>query len=254
MISGVVTGYLINYISDGLPHSQCLGIPVCLNQACKNPYSWIDYLLVARCRKCGQPRSLRTYLVLALAIIAALYLWSRPLVGLPFVPGMLILTYLFLVGVIDFEHRLILRTLSIAGLILTTLAGLFMHGWQSTVIGGLFGFGVMFVIYFFGTRFNRWISKRQNQEPGKAEEAFGSGDVTLAVILGLFLGWPLIWFGLLVGFLILGVFVIPLALYLYFWRRFHKRRLVYIPIGVPFILSSIILVYLPTIFPALLPK
>jgi leader peptidase (prepilin peptidase) / N-methyltransferase len=247
-------GYLINYISDGFPHSQRLGFPVCLNQACKNPYPWIDYLLVTRCRKCGQRRSLRTFMVLALTISAALYLWFRPLVGLGFVPGMLILTYLFLVGVIDFEHRLILRTLSIAGLVLTTLAGFLLHGWQRTVIGGVFGFGVMFVIYLLGTRFSRWISKKQNQEPGEAEEAFGSGDVTLAIILGLFLGWPLIWFSLLFGFFILGVFVIPLAFYLFFRRSFLKHKLVYIPIGVPFILSTIILVYLPTLFPVLLPK
>jgi prepilin signal peptidase PulO-like enzyme (type II secretory pathway) len=254
VLMGIFIGYLINYISDVFPHSLRLGIPECLNQACKKPYSWSDYLLFTHCRNCGQQRSLRAFLVLALAISAALYLWFKPPNRLGFAPGLLIMTYLFLVAVIDFEHRLILRTLSITGLVSTTLAGLLMHGWQSTVIGGMFSFGVMFTVYLMGTRVTRWIAKKHNQETGESEEAFGSGDVTLATILGLLLGWPLIWFGLLLGFFILGVRVIPLACYLFLRRRFHKQTLLYIPIGAPFILSTILLVYLPTLFSGLLPK
>ena len=247
-------GYLINYFSDEFPHSQRLAFPLCPNQACRHPFKWIDYLLLTRCRKCSRRRGFRTFLVFTLAISAALYLWFRPPFGLGFVPGMLILTYLFLVGVIDFENRLVLRTLSIAGLVLTTLAGFLLHGWKNTIIGGMFGFGVMFVIYLLGTRFSCWISKKRNLEPGKAEEVFGSGDVTLLMLLGLFLGWPLIGSGLLFGFFILGIFVIPFAFFLVISQRIQKLRLVYIPIGVPFILSTIILVYLPALIPALIPR
>jgi hypothetical protein len=95
---------------------------------------------------------------------------------------------------------------------------------------------------------------KQKQAPGNAQESFGSGDVTLAAIQGLCLGWPLIWVGLLFGFLILGLVVIPLALVLFLKRRFHRQGLVYIPIGVPFILSTILLVYLPAWISLLLPK
>jgi leader peptidase (prepilin peptidase)/N-methyltransferase len=252
VLLGILMGYLINYFSDEFPHSQRLGVPLCPNQACRHPFTWKDYLLLTRCRECGRRRSLRTFLVFTLAISAALYVWFRPSFGLGFVPGMLILTYLFLVGVIDFEYRLVLRTLSITGLVLSTLAGLLLHGWKSTIIGGMFGFGVMFVIYLLGTRFSRWISKKRNLELGVAEEVFGSGDVTLAMILGLFLGWPLIVSGLLFGFFILGIFIIPFAIFLVISRRFQKLKLVYIPIGVPFILSTIILIYLPDLFPVLL--
>jgi hypothetical protein len=251
---GFLTGYLINYLSDVLPDSLHLGIPECQNQSCRKPYSWRDYLFLRSCRKCGQRRKLRTFLVLPLAIAAALYLWFNPPVRLGFAFGMLLLTYLFLIAVIDLEHRLVLRPLSIIGLSLSTLAGFLLHSWQSTVIGGLFGFCVIFIIYLLGTRVTHWIAKKQNQKPGETEETFGSGDVALAAIQGLLLGWPLIWFGLLLGFLILGLVVIPLLCVLLIKRHFQRHVLVYIPIGVPFILSTILLVYLSPWILALLPK
>lgn len=251
---GFLTGYLINYLSDVLPDSLHLGIPECQNQACRKPYPWRDYLFLRACRECGQRRKLRTFLVLPLAIAAAFYLWFNPPVKLGFVLGMLLLTYLFLIAVIDFEHHLVLRPLSIIGLFLSTLAGFLLHSWQNTVIGGLFGFGVIFIIYLLGTRVTHWIAKKQNQKPGETEETFGSGDVTLATIQGLLLGWPLIWLGLLLGFLILGLVVIPLFCALLIKQRSQRHGLTYIPIGVPFIMSTILLVYLSPWISVLLPK
>jgi Type IV leader peptidase family len=254
ILLGYLTGNLINYLSDVLPDSLRLGIPECQNQFCKNPYSWRDYLLFFRCRKCRQRRTLRTYLILALTISASFYLWFNSPPRLGYVLGLTLLIYLFLVAVIDFEHRLVLRPLSIIGLLLAALAGFLQHGWQSTAIGSVFSFSIMLTIYLIGTWITRWIAKKQNQEPSEAEEAFGSGDVTLSVIQGLSLGWPLIWFGLLLGFLILGFFIIPFACVLFVKHRFRRQVLVYIPIGVPFILSTILLMYMPTLFLVLLPK
>jgi prepilin signal peptidase PulO-like enzyme (type II secretory pathway) len=250
---GFLAGLLINYLSDVLPDSLHLGIPECQNQSCKNPYLWKDYLLFTRCRKCDRRRSLRTFLILALAISASLYVWFISPDRLGFALGMLMLAYLFLIAVIDFEHRLVLRTLSMAGFFLASLTGYLMHGWPSTIIGSVFGFSVMFIVYLFGTRVTRWIARKHNQQPGEVEEAFGSGDVTLAVILGLFLGWPRIWYGLLLGVSVLGIVVIPLAFILLFKRRVYRQELVYFPIGVPFILSTILLMYLPSLFSGLLP-
>ena len=255
VLAGILIGYLINYLSDILPYSPRQILPTCANQECKQPYPWTDYLLLRCCRKCGKRQRVRTFLVLVLAMIASLYLWFRPPVKLGFALGLLALTYLLLIAVIDFEHRLILRPLSFAGLTLTVITGFLMHGWQSTLIGGLFGFGVMFIFYLFGILVTRRIAKKQNQDPKEAEEAFGSGDVTLATILGLFLGWPLIWFGLLLGVLLLGIGVIPIAAGLLIKRRSRKETLMmYIPIGPPFILGTILLVYLPNWITAVLPK
>ncbi len=254
VLSGILTGFLINYLADVLPDSLRLGIPPCQNVACRTPYPWWDYLLFYRCRKCAQPRRLRAFLVLPLAVSAALYVWYSPPARLGFALGLLLLVFLFLIGVIDIEHRLVLRPLSITGFLLAGLAGFLLHGWQKTIVGAVFAFSTMFIFYLLGTRVTRWIAKKYRQKPGETEEAFGSGDVTLATILGLFLGWPLIWLGLLLGALILGLVMVPFAFALFFIRRSNPHVLIYIPLGWSFILGAILLVYLPAWISALLPR
>ena len=62
--------------------------------------------------------------------------------------------------------------------------------------------------YYFGVLFTRIRTKRMlamGQEVDD-EEALGAGDVILVTVLGLILGWPLIWFGLLLGILLGGFF------------------------------------------------
>jgi prepilin signal peptidase PulO-like enzyme (type II secretory pathway) len=243
VLLGILTGYWINYLADVLPDCQRLGIPRCQNQACRAPYSWKDYLLIRRCLNCGQPRRMRAFLVFVLALSSSLYIWFSPPARLGYALGLLILTCLVLIAVVDIEHRLLLRPLSIIGVLLAALAGFALHGWQSTAIGAVLGFSVMLVFYLLGTRVTRWIAEKKGRKPGEAEEALGSGDVTLSAILGLFLGSPLIWLGLLMGGLLLGVTIIPLACILYFKRRSDPHALMYIPLGWPFILGAILLVY-----------
>ncbi len=188
-------------------------------------------------------------------LAASVYLWMKPPLHLGFILGALALSYFLLVAVIDLEHRLILRPLSIGGVVLAGAMGYLMHGWKSTLIGSLFGFGVMFLFYLFGRLVTKSLARKLNQNPADAEEAFGSGDVTLATILGLFLGWPLIWFGLLLGVLLLGIGVIPLAIYLAVRRNLRKEAVhMYIPIGPPFILSAILLVFLPNWITTVIPR
>lgn len=254
VLSGILTGFLINYVADVLPDSLRLGIPQCQNQACRTPYPCRDYLLFYRCRICAQPRRLRAFLVLPLAVSAALYVWYSPPARLGFALGLLMLVYLFLIGVIDIEHRLVLRPLSIIGFLLAALAGFLLHGWQKTAVGAVFGFSTMLFFYLLGTWVTRWIAKEYRQNPGETEEALGSGDVTLATILGLLLGWPLIWVGLLLGALILGFAMLPIAFGLFFRRHSNPRVLMYIPLGWSFILGAVILVYLPAWIAALLPR
>jgi leader peptidase (prepilin peptidase) / N-methyltransferase len=254
VLSGILTGYLINYLSDVLPDSLHFGVPACNNQACRSPYAWWDYLLFSRCRKCNQPRHLRTFLVPSLTLAATLYFWFEHPTRLGFAFELLMLSYLILIAVIDLEHRLVLSPLSMIGMVLSFLAGFLLHGLQSTFIGGVFGFTIMFIFYLLGNLVTRWIAKKRGLVPGQAEEALGFGDVTLASILGLFLGWPLIPLGLLLGAFFLGFAVIPLICVSYFRRHSNPHELMYIPLGWPFILGTILLVYLPSWISILFPR
>ena len=255
---GLLAGGLINYLADVLPHTLRLSRPLCLNPDCKAAFRWTDTLLLRRCSKCGRGCSLRTYAVLILAEALSIFIWFSPPHTLGFALGLAVLTYLLLVTVIDLEHRLILRPLSLAGLILAALAGIYVRGWLSTLIGGAAGFGIMFVFYLFGRLFTRWRLRRlgtADQEPPNyrgepsnygGEEALGSGDVTLATILGLLLGWPLIWFCLLMGVFIAGIVSLLILARLLISKQYRQKALmVFIPYGPPFILSAILMVYFP---------
>ncbi len=254
-LAGLAAAGLVNYLADVLPHSLRLTRPVCANPHCRQPFAWGDYLLLRRCRACGQRRGPRALLVIFLLVSVSLYLWFEPPSRLGYGAGLLLFAYLSLVALIDLEHRLILRGLSLAGLVLCAAAGWLLHGWQSTLLGFLAGFGIMLIFYLLGLLFTRLRARRLGQDPKEAEEAFGSGDVTLGSLLGLLLGWPLIWGGLLLGLLLYGALSLLIILGLVFLRRYQQHAwTMFLPLGPGFILMTVLMIYFPALIAALLPK
>ncbi|MBM3152726.1 MAG: hypothetical protein FJZ96_11100 [Chloroflexi bacterium] len=251
LLIGLVTGWLLNYLADVLPATLRLGAPTCLKCGQKQPPA--DYLSLRGCRSCGAHQRLRTYILPVLTTVSAAWLWLQPPLELGFWLGYPLLAYLGLVALIDLEERLVLRTLSILGLALGIGLGFFLHGWQATLIGGLAGFGIMFAFYMLGKLFSRLRARRLGQAGDDGEEALGSGDVTLATILGLLLGWPVIWFGLLMGILLAGIVSLSMIVFMLVTGRYKKQvLLVFIAYGPYFILSTITLLYFPTWIEALL--
>jgi leader peptidase (prepilin peptidase)/N-methyltransferase len=108
-----------------------------------------------------------------------------------------------------------------------------------------------------GTAFAR-IRARKMQAAGQEtddEEALGAGDVILTGVLGLILGWPLIWFGLLVGILLGGLITIPMLVIILVARRCKQDAwMVFIPYGPFLLISATLIVYLPNLLSALVPK
>jgi prepilin signal peptidase PulO-like enzyme (type II secretory pathway) len=246
ILLGFLAGMLINYLADVLPDTLRLTRPVCANPECKHPFSWTDYLVMRRCTTCGKRRGPRPIIVLVLAILASVYIWLVPPAQLGYTLGFIVLAYLLMVAVIDLEYHLILRPLSIAGIVLAFLAGFIAHGWLSTLIGGAVGFGIMFLFYLFGRLFTRMHLRRMGRESEDSEEALGSGDVTVATILGLLLGWPLIWFSLLLGVLLAGIISLFIIVGLLLSGRYGQKALmVFIPYGSVFVLCAILLIYFP---------
>jgi prepilin signal peptidase PulO-like enzyme (type II secretory pathway) len=251
IILGCLAGYLVNYLADVLPGELKLTHPVCRNPACRKPIPWVDYILLRRCPNCNKPRSLRVFLVLLASIIFTVYLWINPPAKLGFWIGLIIFTYLFLVALIDFETRYVLRPVSLVGLALCLWAGLVVHGWQGTLLGAVAGFGSMLLLYLLGVLFSRWRNKRLGNA-GDGEEALGFGDVTLATLLGLLLGWPLIWLDLLIGIILAGVFSILLLITLLISRK-YRPLMAFFSFGPFFILTAFFLLYFPKWIAVLLP-
>jgi len=253
IILGWVAGYFVNYASDVLPFIRRFSQPTCPH--CQTPYSWADYLTLRPCRSCGKRRSLRTWLVQILAVAAFLYFWLIPSKVLGFWLGAIVLIYFGVITVIDLEHRLILHPTSIFGAVLGLTVGIYIHtkavgllgGVSKTLLGGLIGFGVMFLLYQVGAFFARLRAKKL-QAAGQAddeEEALGGGDLYLLGVLGLLVGSNAIWGVLLVGAVLGGLVAILLIIALLIRRRYVSDALMtFIPYGPYFIIVAFYVLFL----------
>ncbi len=65
----------------------------------------------------------------------------------------LVFCYFVLVAVIDLEYRAVLFPVVIAGILLGAVFGFVYHGWISTLLGFVAGFGIMLLLYFLGKLF-----------------------------------------------------------------------------------------------------
>lgn len=241
ILLGWLAGTVINYMSDVLPYTRRFSQPACL--ACGTAVSWRQYLLLRPCPSCGHRRSLRTWLVLALSISVTLYTALYPSPRLGFAPGWLLLVYFGVVGVIDIEHRLILHPVSLGGAFLGAGYGLWQHGWQSTLIGGAAGFLIMFLLYWFGDLFARWMAKRRGQE--LEEVALGFGDVNLSGVLGLILGWPGILAGLFTAIMLGGLVSLVMLVGMLIARRYQAFTA--IPYAPFLLLAAVWLLFRPVL-------
>jgi len=242
---GWLSGWLVNYLADVLPITRKLSGPIC--PQCKAPFPWLDYLFFRNCPSCDYRCLARTILVQVAMTLAAVLLWIFPRAWLPFPLAFILLMYLALVLVMDLEYRLVLHPVSLAGLILGLGIGIYLHsrqttlaaGFVNTLIGGAFGFGVMLIFYFIGKWYVRRMSKKRNLSSD--EVALGFGDVNLAGILGLLLGWPAISAGLLFAIFLGGLVSLGIVIRMLVVKKYNAFTA--IPYAPFLILSAIYLLY-----------
>ena len=255
ILLGWVGGLFINYIADVLPHTRKLSQPICPH--CQTQFSWTEYLTLHACRSCGKKRSLRTWLVLVLTTASFAYFWLFPSKALGIPLGMIVLVYFGIVTVIDLEHRLILHSTSIAGAVIGLVAGTYLNsrinnnglllGAGMSLLGGVFGFGVMFLFYQLGAILARYRARKLQADgrPDDEEEALGGGDVFLLGVLGLMLGWPFIWDTLLLGILLGGAVSLIFLVLLLVRRKYSSEALMtFIPYGPYFIAGAFFKLFL----------
>ncbi len=238
-ILGWVAGTLVNYLSDVLPATRRLSSPVCNH--CSAQRTWIDYLLFKGCPSCGQGRGIRAWVVLIGGIVATVAMWLYPPKDLGFWLGYILLTYFAVVFVIDVEHRLILHPVSYFGVVLGLAIGIKYHGIVGSLLGGALGFGIMFVLYYLGVLFARWMSKRRGETVIEEGDALGFGDVNLAGVLGLILGMELIWITVLFAILAGGAVSLVLVLGMLVLKRYNAFTA--IPYAPFLILSAVYILY-----------
>ncbi len=200
-ILGIEIGSFLNVVIDRLPAGQSLvrppsHCPVCNTRLrARDLIPVFSYLwLKGRCRYCAAPIPRRVFLVeLATGgAFAGLYAYY----GLTAQFGLLAAyACLFLViFVIDLDHQLILNKLTYPGAVfaLATVPLWDDLSFPEALIGGAVGFALLFTVVVL------------------SRGGMGWGDVKMAALMGLALGFPIIFVGLFIGIVIGGLVAIAL--------------------------------------------
>ena len=243
LLTGWISGIVINYLSDTLPVARRLTKPFC--KACGAEFKIIDYAFwLRRCNHCGAARGKRAWVVELFLILSSIWLWSNSPADLGYWSGIILLSYFVLITVIDLEHRLILHMTSLVGLIFGLWAGIKLHGFFSTIAGGAVGFALMLLLYYSGFVYLR-ISRKFRGKESVESEALGFGDVNLSGIIGLCLGWPGILAGLILAILLAGFVSLLYLLIMLARRNYHPDSA--LPYGPFLATSAVLLLFLRTL-------
>ncbi len=186
--AGLLAALAVNYLADVLPATRRLSRPDWLGEG-----GFSLYL--------QRPR-VQTVFIAGAVVGALLCAYPPPDMDI-WLLGYVI-AFFGLVAVIDIEHRVVMHPVSIAGAITLAAVGLTRHDVYSTLLGGAAGFLFMLAIYFAGDLLGRLMSKARGQ--AWEETALGFGDVNLAGVIGLLMGWPGVIAALFVGMLAAAVF------------------------------------------------
>lgn len=239
ILLGLVAGLFVDYLSDVIPVNKLFSIPVC--NFCESPRKPSDYLQFKRCPKCNQPRHYRTFLVLASLVALSILLWFMPPHQFNYLWGLILLSYLSLVFVIDTEHHLIFHKVSLVGAGLGLFTGFLVGHFVSAVLGGISGLIFMLIFYLLGIAYGKFKNRGRNIESGE-EEALGFGDVTISGVLGMLMGFSGVFLGLMTGILFAGVFSLILIVVLLINKKFTPGN-IYIPYGPFLILGSFFYIF-----------
>lgn len=200
---GFTVGMLVNLIIDWLYKSREVLTRDCLSMIQEN--GWIKYLVTPwRFDPCEKRKTYRVLFVNIIFIIITGWLWFSPPVTIRIDWGLPLAAYFAIVVVMDMEHRVVLHEVSLIGAVMGVIFGICRHGWWSTLIGGLVGFGFMFLIYRLGYIYLR--TRKKVGVEADSIEALGFGDVNISGVIGLMLGWPGIISGLVLGIFAGGLF------------------------------------------------
>ncbi|MEL0625960.1 prepilin peptidase [Salinibacterium amurskyense] len=228
VILGLAVGSFLNVVVWRLPRGENLTSPPSACPKCEHRIRWYDnvpvvgwLVLRGRCRDCSEPISARYPLVEAATAVAfgltAAFIGAETSLIWP-LPAFLYLAAISIaLTLIDLDtqtlpNRIVLPSI-VVGAVLLAVASAGTGNWGA-LLGALAGGAALFVFYFI-------IAIVQPR-------GMGMGDVKLAAVLGLYLGWlgwGVVAVGAFAAFLLGGVFAIALLII----RRAGRRTA--IPFG-----------------------
>jgi len=192
--------------------------PRCSN--CRTNRSFQNYLYYpGNCRTCQFNLPNRIWIVDLILVVSALLVHSFPPDSIGFLLSIVIILYFSSIMVIDIEHRITPNSLIFTGLILGFISGAARVGIGAAIFGGIIGFLIMLIIYVIGIVFIKLSNRLRSSQLN--EPALGFGDVLLGGVLGLMIGWPEIFNGLMLSILIAGAFSLLLLIIMLVTRKYE---------------------------------
>ena len=192
---GLVTGSFLNLCIDRLPKGESIIRPPSRCDVCQHKLRPLDlvpllsYLyLKGRCRYCGTSIHYRVPLVEAMTGLVFLLLWNHYGFSIELPLAMLFACLFMVILVIDIEHHLILNRVVYPAIALAFLIPILTpdYGMISAVVGGVTGAGILLPLALL------------------FPSSMGMGDVKLAALIGLLVGFPQVFISLLIAFVLGG--------------------------------------------------
>jgi leader peptidase (prepilin peptidase)/N-methyltransferase len=205
---------------------------------------WIKYLVWPFSFETGKRRfKIRSILVVLSLMTAVVLLGFSQSDRVQIWWGIPVLIYFTIVIVMDVEFKIVMHPISIAGAIIGFIVGVYLRGFMVTLLGGAVGFVVMLLLFKFGELFMRIVNRKRSDEDAVDEVALGFGDVNLAGVVGLFLGWPPIILGLLFAVVIGGL----VSIFLIFFSLFRKgfQQFMAMPYAPFLAIAALVMLFFP---------
>lgn len=215
---GIVFGSFLNVCIYRIPRGESIAKDFSHCTNCNHRLKWIDlvpifsYLfLKGKCRYCGDRISLRYPMVECLTGILVTGLYLRYGISYEFARFSVLTLFLIVIALIDYDTTDVYSSVIYTGIALGIIFIIIEEITGSCSVGNYFagamiGLGVIGAIYLF-------------------TGGMGAGDIEIAVLCGVFLGWKLEIYFILASFIIGGTIAVILILLK------KKRKDEYIPLG-----------------------
>lgn len=203
-IFGAVIGSFLNVCIYRIPLKKSIVSPPSSCPGCGHRLSWIDLIpvisylaLCGKCRQCGVSISYRYCLVEVLTGSIFMMAFLKFGLGTKFLTAIILASLMIVIAFIDIDHRIIPNRLVVFGLISGIIMGFLRPNAEIYFMffGTLTGFGLMFLIAL--------ASRGQ----------MGFGDVKLAAVMGVFLGWQGVLLAIFLAFFTGAVYGVLLILF-----------------------------------------
>jgi leader peptidase (prepilin peptidase) / N-methyltransferase len=252
---GILAGGVVNALADDLPHRRNPRLPHYPDDTPRPPIAWLGltaFLFGKRVSPNGAKLSWRyplTELLTSGLMVLTLYASDeRQASTLQIIFWLIYMAILVLITVIDIEHRLILFKVINPTVVLVIIEALLTSEnapptLVNALIGGAAGYIIFFILFNGGAVFTYIMGKLRGQDI--PEVAFGYGDVMLAGVSGLMLGWQPLIFSLFIT-VFLGAFG---ALIYIISRRFLGKRysaFSAIPYGPYIVIGTLLMLLFPS--------